>query len=258
MKKSISIYIISITLLVGWCNVSSIAGKKEQIKLSAKTASKAVKIKSIKPIIKLSLTFDPKQFTYYPTFAIWLEDVKSGTVKTLYATKKVATNNWGGPAERPSSLPVWYGIIDKQQKDAANKGIDKSSKDQSIADSISSATPSEGTVTLTLAIPKEFYNKKINLYIEDNVSFDYNSYYNENLKEGEAGYNDVNGQPSLIWRGSFISQEKIQRAIPIRLIGHGEVLGKDHNVNSDLTNITTAKLIFSQMNMSYFPDNNMK
>jgi hypothetical protein len=45
-----------------------------------------------------------------PTFAIWLEDPRSGKTYTVYATRRVATGDWEGKKDVPVALPVWSEI----------------------------------------------------------------------------------------------------------------------------------------------------
>lgn len=49
-----------------------------------------------------------------PTFAIWLEEKNSGTVLTIYVTGKAGKNKWILAETRPESVPVWYGVRQKE------------------------------------------------------------------------------------------------------------------------------------------------
>ena len=50
-----------------------------------------------------------------PTFAIWLQEKKSGRIQTIYVTGKAAENKWILAESRPESIPVWYGVRKNKQ-----------------------------------------------------------------------------------------------------------------------------------------------
>ena len=109
-------------------------------------------------------------------------------------------------------------------------------------------------MTIYWQIPDKLKNKNINLFFEANIAFDYNYYYKKGTKKGSPGYNDVNGQPSLVWNSSFNLSNKFVSKVP-KIIGHGHVLGKDHEIDKDISKITTAKNLFGQINFIYSPGN---
>ena len=59
-----------------------------------------------------------------PTFAIWLQDQSSGEVQTIYVTGKAAQDKWIMADSRPESVPVWYGV---RQKELGSRAISSSS-----------------------------------------------------------------------------------------------------------------------------------
>jgi hypothetical protein len=177
--------------------------------------------------LTVSFTYS-KNVSHLPSYAVWVRD-ESGRTATLYATGKAAKNNFGG-AQRPSALPIWSGIREAD------------------VDAVSSATPT-GNVTLPCNVPQDFAGKKLELFIEANASFDFNDYYKENLKSGEEGYNDVNGQPSVIWTAQIDPAQKSGEAEP-SLAGTGEILGSDHDMH-DLAHVTTAKDLLQDIDIKY-------
>ena len=177
--------------------------------------------------------------TKYPQMALWIES-DPGNVKTFFVTSKAGENGWFGADKRPSSLPVWFGKLAKEGK------ID--------IDSISGATPSGDVFTILWQVPDKLMNKDIKLFIEGNVSFDYNNFYIKKAKKGTPGYSDVNGQPSIIWMCS-LKIDGSKKEIKPEIAGHGHVIGENHSINKDLGNITTAKEMFNYIKVSYFPGN---
>ena len=197
--------------------------------------------------IKLSYNFEvykkPSFFLpkSYPTYAIWMEEPTSGKIKTMYVTAKAGQNKWILADSRPESLPVWYGI---QKKEHADNSLN--------IDAVSGATQSGETAVIYWPVPPAILNKQVHIYIEANNSFDYNDYYSKNKKA--AGYSGTNGQPSLIWKASFLLSDENIEGIEPEIIGHGHILGKDHQVYPDVSHITSARKTFQYIGISYIAE----
>jgi hypothetical protein len=166
-----------------------------------------------KPYVTVSFAY-AEGLRYPPSYAVWVED-EMGSTATLYATAKAAT----GLKNRPGALPVWSGLRE--------------------ADVTSGATPKEKD-SLTLNIPDAFAGQKLTLFIEANASYDYNDYYADGLKQGDEGYNDVNGQPSAVWSAAVDMTAPSGAASPT-LTGVGDVLGTDHELH-DAAHLTAPVL----------------
>ncbi len=193
------------------------------------TGCKAPKtIDTTKPHIAISFSYN-EGLRYSPSYAVWAED-ESGNTATLYATGKAAANRWGG-AERSSVLPIWSGVRE------AN------------VDAVSSATPSKKAM-IQFNIPEQFHGQKLKIFIEANASFDYNDYYKQGLRKGVEGYNDVNGQPSMLWVADLDPSPIRGEVAPVS-VGSGDVLGADHAVHADLSNVTTAKELLKNITIKY-------
>ena len=180
--------------------------------------------------------FMPKS---HPTFSIWVEDDESGYRKSIFVTEKAAKNNWHFADSRPEAIPVWYGI---QKLEIENHKFD--------VDAVSGATPKGEAAVIYWSIPKALRGKTVDLYIEANNSFDFNDHYHK--KKGEPGYSKANGQPSVIWKASIDFSNQSLEGISPEIIGHGNLLGKDHRVTPDISKITTAAKTFQAIRISYF------
>ncbi len=189
-------------------------------------AAPAVSADTNKPYVSVSFGY-ADGLRYAPSYAIWVQD-EAGNVATLYATAKAAADSWGSQP-RENVLPVWKGVREG-------------------ADVVSGATPKNGA-SLTLNIPETFVGKKLTLYIEANASYDYNEYYAEGLSEGDAGYNDVNGQPSVVWTMTLDPSTPTGTAAPA-LAGTGEVLGADHAVH-ETEHLTTAAGLLTDITVEW-------
>ncbi len=186
-----------------------------------------------KPLATVSFTVDQSS-KYAPSFAVWIVDAQSGETATLYATKKAAENKWSGASERPGALPVWWPV-----------------RGQGATDVNTSATPGGKDVSLTLQIPDGFAGKQLKFFVEANVSYDYNDYYKGGLKSGDEGYNDVNGQPSVVWMAEADTSAAPSGTLAPAIIGHGDVLGANTDVEADMSHITTASSILTNLSIQY-------
>jgi hypothetical protein len=175
-----------------------------------------------------------------PTFAIWLQEKRSGKVQTIYVTGKAAANKWILAETRPESIPVWYGV---RQSEPAGNGAQ--------IDAISGATPSGDTVVIQWQVPEWLRTRKVNLFIEANSSYDYNAYYSD--QKDAAGYSGANGQPSLVWKAELNFSKGADEEIVPEIIGHGHLWGKDHHIYPDISRVTTARETFSYMQIRFDP-----
>ena len=199
-----------------------------------------------KAYIDITLEFNkdiyPRKYgIHYPTYVIWVQDKKTGEVRTIYATKKLASDAWLFAKERPSAAPVWYSFKDEEVKRSGPLNLD----------AISSATPTEKSQHIRWQVPPEFLNKELIIYLEANVSFDYNEFYSKEAKKTDKGYSSVNGQPSLVWQATVKTDNESKKDFSPEPIGHGHVLGADHKIDPDLSHITTAKDLFLSIRYSY-------
>ena len=173
-----------------------------------------------------------------PTFAIWLEEKNSGTVQTIYVTGKAGKNKWILAEGRPESVPVWYGVRHKETVDESLN-----------IDAITGATPSGETAVIHWQVPRHLRDKQVDVFIEANNSFDHNAYYTK--QKGTAGYSADNGQPSLIWRAELDFSKTMDAPISPEIVGYGSVWGEDHQIEPDISKITTARDTFSYMGIRY-------
>lgn len=196
----------------------------------------------------------------WPTFAFWLEDTAGNYLQTLYVTSKLAKNNFTvkvvsengedvfidepetkNQRERPEALPVWshqYGVV-------SEKGNAVPTGKNIVPDGYSGATLTENTLLNTITsskLPDQFLVK-----MEINHSFDWNEFYTSNRYPDDPIYsgNGKVGQPSLIY------QTKIDRSkgryFAMELVGRGHHSGRNGNIYTDLSEITTAKQLVDRV-----------
>ncbi|NNG00933.1 MAG: hypothetical protein HKM93_16210 [Desulfobacteraceae bacterium] len=183
-------------------------------------------------VYKKPIFFKPKAL---PSFVVWVEEADSGYFESIFITDKAAKNKWTLKRKRPEVMPVWDG----QKKKETSGKID--------IDAISAATPKGDMVTIYWQIPESFLDKKIDVYIEANNSFDYNNAYHNTW--GDPGYSSANGQPSIVWKSTITPGTDDMEVVSPRIIGHGHVLGKNSDMDPDLSAITTATQTFSKISI---------
>ena len=217
---------------------------------SAPVQKDEVKIDFNQPYLEFKFTYNydvyqkPSFFMpkSQPTFAIWLMEKNSGAIQTIYVTGKAGKNKWILAEARPESVPVWYGAREKETLD-----------EYVSIDAISGATPSGETAVIHWQVPRHLRDKQVAVFIEANNSYDYNAYYTK--QKGTDGYSAENGQPSLIWRAEIDFAKPTDEDILPEIIGHGSVLGEDHQIDPDISKITTALDTFSYMGIRYVAGN---
>lgn len=126
-------------------------------------------------------------WTEPPQFALWLENEK-GEIQTIFVTHCTAKDDWEGQAFVPLVLPFWVNKFKTEYK----RKIGPTYFDP-LPDAFSGATP------------KKHFAQKFssgddlwNLYLEVNVSGDYNEFYKQKMIEGNIE-DFGNGQPSIVY-----------------------------------------------------------
>ena len=224
---------LTLMLIIGGCATSKVDQKPSKIDPS-------------RPHLVITLAYNIEVYQKpsfflpksYPTYAIWLEENSTGNVMTVYVTGKAGKDEWVMADSRPESVPVWYGIKTQEE-----------TKSETMVDAVSGATPAGEATEIAWQLPENLIGKTVDIYIEANNSFDYNDYYIK--QKDRPGYSGVNGQPSLIWHASLDLSESIPDAITPEIVGHGHVLGLDHQINPDVSKITTARETFQYIGIKY-------
>ena len=115
-------------------------------------------------------------------------------VRTLFVTRRTARDEWEGQSFVPVALPYW---VTRYQREF---GRDRGPTVQDpLPDAVTGATP-KGSFSHAFAVGKGEWS----LYLEVNVSGDYNEHYQR--VDVDGGVEDFgNGQPSLVYRAPDIT-----------------------------------------------------
>ena len=180
---------------------------------------------------------------YYPLMAIWLEDMDSNYIQTLYVPRSVATgvfrygrqegNHWiSAPKRAPQTLPYWSHKRGVKSSD----GLFMPDPENPVPDTYSGATPVNGFIVYAKADNK--LPDKFRVLFEINQNWDWNEYWTNNKFPDDENYK-MSCQPALVYE-AIIDMNKVEDSYPMKVIGHSHYSGKTGELFRDLSTITTA------------------
>jgi len=176
--------------------------------------------------------------------AIWLENPKTGEIKTLWVSYRSGSGDWVGKVECPVALSYWFSRFNKE---TGTSGPPSFQKPAPIA--ITGATPKTN-----LKIKHKMPNEGCwEYFIEVNVSADFNATYSSETSYGMPDPHG-NGQPSLIYKGQIDTLDgNISKP---ELIARTDQYHRTDKLNPDLKGITTAKNLIKNIEIKYQPAQN--
>lgn len=196
--------------------------------------------------VSVAIEFVKGKSHNHPLMAIWMENMDSSYLETLYVAKSIATSVFGhgdnsegvwkpGIIRRPAALPYWA----HKRGVKAEDGLYLPTPDNPVPDAISGPTP-PGDFVLNTVIPKKA-GKNFRVLFEINQSWDWNEYWT-NSKFPEDNDYKTSSQPSIIYEAVIDLDDPKQKYI-MQAIGHGHYSGKDGKLYEDLSTMSTAKQI---------------
>lgn len=195
--------------------------------------------------VTLNFTIHQEQSVYEqsiygepPQFAIWLEQVDTGKIRSVIVTKKTATGDFIGKAKVPVALPAWIGAFREEYE---RNDFPTPDNPVNNYDSISRPTPKVTEISTQVNVPKD---SNWRYFVEVNVAGDYTPEFPA-LHDNGAPDRHGNGQPSIIYRGEITASVGNQ-STP-ELIGRTEQMYFTTDINPDLTGIKNANEVFSSI-----------
>jgi len=191
----------------------------------------------------LSVHFEAGRSFNHPLMAIWIEDLDSNYIQTLYVARSIAegvfrhgdpsTGRWlPGPIRRPAALPYWG----HQRGIRASDGLYIPTQDDPMPDAITGPTP-KGNFILNTNTPAEI-PLSFRVLFEINQPWDWNSYWSNNKFPDDEDYK-TSSQPALVYE-AVIDHSSGQNEFSMKPIGHSHWSGKSGELFPNLSTITSA------------------
>lgn len=189
-----------------------------------------------------------------PQMAAWCETTDGTFLATLFVTERLGTQGWrGAPADptptaeirRPESLPVWAHRHGRVYAD----GLRVPTREQPAPDAVTAATPKEG-FTLETLLPAGY--DELVVFFEINHSADFNECFGADLPSDHPKYSGGpwgSGQPALVYRAHVSTAEPPETTMLV-LVGHASPDGSAGGIEPDLSEVTTARRIVSEVDIT--------
>lgn len=182
--------------------------------------------------IRLSTYSEP------PQFAIWLENVNTHKLRTVFVTRRVSVGDWEGKTNVPAALPRWFELF---------RGKNESHKDviNDKYDAVTGATPIENYFSVSAEVNLDSHWI---CWIEMNLAGDYNDAFPalnlQTLEEDEFSC----GQPALLYKATITATEGMQFTPELA----GQSIWKDGEnwIEPVSEGVTTAKDVFNTIKIS--------
>jgi hypothetical protein len=198
---------------------------------------------------ELLFQFTAGKYHNHPTFALWVEDMEGNFLHTLFVTKSVSKGVWDhgelapgkwkdrpGEAVRPAALPYWFHKRGNKMLPAIP------SAKNPVPDAVTSATPAAGFYLQSKSGVEK--GKKYRLLLEVNQTWDWNDYWHNSKYPNDTQYM-TSCQPALIYAVTIDPATSVQEYF-FNPIGHSHYSGKDGNLYTNLSTLTTALKIFDE------------
>ncbi len=232
---------LSVVFLMSCASKKNLQGTLETIKTTPEIMN-----------TKLEFNLTVGKFHNHPSFAIWVEDMDGNYIETLYVTQYFAKGVFGhgeteqgkwknepGEVRRPAALPYWS----HKRNIKASDGLYAPSPETAVPDALTGATP-KGNFTLETGSKMEA-TKKFKVLFEVNQAWDSNDYWTNTKFPDDFDYK-TSLQPALVY-AAIIEPESEQTDISLKVIGHSEPSGKNGDLFTDLSTITSANEIYSKI-----------
>ena len=200
----------------------------------------------------LELLFTRGSEHNHPLMAIWIEDIDSNFVETIYVAESIGTGyfrygtpsegRWmPGPVRRPAALPYWG----HKRGVRADDGYYIPDRDNPVPDAITGPTPKSSFVIYFRAPSGGL--RQFRLLFEINQSWDWNDHWTNNKFPGDPHYMS-SSQPALVYEVNVDLDSGIGE-YELQAIGHSHWSGQNGNLYPDLSTITTALDISSSIKL---------
>lgn len=206
---------------------------------------------------KIVLTVTAGEEHNYPMMAAWLEDLEGNFLQTLYVNESVAKGyfryasesqgKWQpGEAVRPASLPVWA----HSRGIPSGEGHFMPTKQNPVPDAYTAATPKSDFSVYSRA--DQALQGKVKVFFEINQSWDWNEFWTNSKYPDDEDYK-TSSQPSVVY-SAVIDFDNPEEEYILQPVGHGHYSGKNGEIYSDLSTLTTALKIVGKVSVTLQPE----
>ncbi len=179
----------------------------------------------------------------YPLMAVWIEDTLGNYIQSLYVAESIAKGffdygesskgKWKpGPIRRPAALPYWT-----HKRGVKVDGLYVPSQSHPMPDAVTGSTPLNNFILNANITENKGTSFKV--LLEINQSWDWNAYWTNNKYPDDEEYK-TSCQPALVYSSPVISIDSQTNEYPLQVIGHSHYSGKNGELYTDLSTITTA------------------
>lgn len=250
--KILHIIIISILFLF---NIHCFAQSLEKSGRKSENLYDTILLTSGKGEFRFELLFKKGSEYNHPVFVAWFESTDGSYLGTIFVTKSFGTGIYGhadardgkwdnlpGESIRKAALPYWS----YKRNIISRDSLYIPTPENPVADAITGATPKNNFIIIS-DLENQLPDKFVVLF-ELNQPFDYNNIWT-NSKFGKNSDYITSGQPSLVYAVVVDTKNPVQNYF-LNPIGHGSPNGKDGLLYTDLSSLTSAKMISKQIQFS--------
>lgn len=205
----------------------------------------------------IAIQFQKGKYHNHPLMAVWIEDTSGKFIQNIYVAESIAKgvfrhadNSRGqwmpGEIRRPAALPYWghkWGI-------KAEDGLYLPTSEKPLPDAVSGPTPQSNFIIQSRLADTTL--RVFRVMLEINQSWDWNEYWTNNKFPDDKEYK-TSSQPALVYSATIDLTNDIKEA-DMQVIGRSHHSGKDGNLYSDLTTMTTALQIAQSIKVSCHVD----
>jgi len=173
-----------------------------------------------------------------PQFAIWIEDLNTRELKTVFVTKRVSIGDWEGKANVPVALPHWFELFKGE-----NKSHNVITDDKFAA--VTGATPKDDYFSVRVEVKPD---SEWICWIEMNLAGDYNEAFPELDIETFLEDEYACGQPALIYSDTIIAEAG--RIYSPLLVAQSVWENGINRIEPVSKGVTTAKNVFDTIQIS--------
>jgi len=203
---------------------------------------------------RLSFQFEKGKRHNHPLMAIWLADENGRYIQTLYVAESIgkgnfrrvdrSTGKWqSGEIQRPATLPYWG-----HQRGIKNEyGNYLPSAKQPVVDAYTGATP-PGSFDYQLTTEDKLEGR-YQVFMEINQSWDWNEYWHNDKFPDDKEYK-TSSQPAVVYQ-AWIDTRTGNRRVELKPVGRSHHSGRDGQLYTDLSTLTTAMEIVKKCTVSF-------